>query len=87
MNDKFWSDLTAKGAVLVYAPRRKIAIYPNDGGLITIAIHDDEGFAMTTICPGDEATEACRLILNANKEHEELTKEINAMSFVMDHKE
>lgn len=49
MNDEFWEDMREERFMLVDAPARKVAIYPNDSGMVIVAIKEGRTTCVTTL--------------------------------------
>lgn len=49
MNDEFWEDMREERFMLVDAPERKVAIYPNDSGMVIVAIKEGRTTCVTTL--------------------------------------
>ena len=45
----FWNEVREMNGLVVDAPSRKIAVYPNDGGMVVVAIEDGGGAVATTV--------------------------------------
>ena len=43
MNQNFWKDMSEEGFMLVHAPKRKVAVFPNDSGMVALATEDYDG--------------------------------------------
>lgn len=50
---RFWQDMREEGLMLVDAPARKIAIFPNNSGQVVIASSEDGMQCIATICPDE----------------------------------
>ena len=49
MKKDFWQDMRDEGFILMDAPDRKLAVFPNDIGFVVIASHEDHKTHISTV--------------------------------------
>lgn len=81
MSTPSWKDLKADGRVIVDAPSRKLAVYPNADGHVILLSVDSGVTSLAEVCPGEFlrlAEELCRSMAEARQAAARLDSEYAA---------